>query len=320
MTYTRKTYRQGTTAIAAVLALSSTPLLAQEAPGTEPAAEEAPAETLPPAPATDAPAQAADPLAAAAEPAPAVESIQAEAAPVQTRIAPKKLRPTMKTARPAERPATTAAEPAVPAPEPVIEPGASSASSPLESMKPAEIASARSSPVENGQIDEAVPLAGGAGAVILALAGAGMAVRRRKRRQDDDGFEPDWRDETGAADEPIAEPQPAWDPPVREPRATAAVRANDPSRDFDTSRFGRHVRAAYGGPTAQNPSLSLRKRLKIAGELDRRERESGEIAETGKTGLPASRAEVMSNANRPLSLSFSYSGRPTQVKWPGKQS
>jgi hypothetical protein len=189
-------------------------------------------------------------------------------------------------------------------------------------MEPAEIASVPDAkPVEKAKLDEAVPLAGGAGAVILALAGAGMAVRRRKRRQDEDGFEQDRKDET-AIDEP--EPEHLWDPPVREPAIIAAATTaptNDLFEDFDTSKFGRHVQAAYRGPTPDNPSLSLRKRLKIAGELDRRERESGEIAQTVRPApvvAPASRP-VVANAKTPQSLIFSYSGTPTQMKWPEKQ-
>jgi len=187
-------------------------------------------------------------------------------------------------------------------------------------MEPAEIASIPDAkPVEKAKLDEAVPLAGGAGAVILALAGAGMAVRRRKRRQDDDGLEQDWRAESAIADEPMAEPEPLWDPPVREPAAMAPAKtANDESEDFDTSKFGPHVQAAYRGPTPENPSLSLRKRLKIAGELDRRERESGQIAEAGKPAAPASKP-IVATAKAPQSLSFSFSGTPTQVKWPEKQ-
>ena len=316
MTYTRKTFRPGMTAIAAVLALSSTQLLAQEAPSTETPAAEAPAATVTPAPASDAPAPAVDPLAPTVEPAMAADSNEASAASAETKTAPKTVvkRSVVKTTRTSERSATRAVEPVAPAPKPAVEPSESSNSSPLESMKPAEIASIPDArPVEKAKLDEAVPLAGGAGAVILALAGAGMAVRRRKRRQDEDGLEQEWQDETAIANEPMAEPEPLWDPPVREPAAMAAAetaQTNDLSEDFDTSKFGRHVQAAYRGPTPENPSLSLRKRLKIAGELDRRERESGQIAETPKPAV-ATKA--------PQSLSFSYSGTPTQVKWPEKQ-
>ncbi|HEX7929956.1 MAG TPA: GcrA cell cycle regulator, partial [Sphingomicrobium sp.] len=61
--YTRKQYRLGSTAIAAVLALSSTSLAAQAVPSTETPPVEA--TTTAPEPA----APAADPLAPAAEPA-----------------------------------------------------------------------------------------------------------------------------------------------------------------------------------------------------------------------------------------------------------
>lgn len=42
--------------------------------------------------------------------------------------------------------------------------------------------------------------------------------------------------------------------------------------DFDLSRFGPHVQAAYRGPTPDNPSMSLKKRLARARALDQRER------------------------------------------------
>lgn len=316
MTYTQRKNRLGTTATAAVLALSSTQLLAQEAPSTETPAAEAPAETVTVTPAPPAPA--ADPLAPTAEPATPADSTEASAAPAEAEAAPTTSKSAVKTARTTGRSATTAPEPVVRPPKPAVEPSENSSSSPLDSMEPAEIASIPAAkPVEKAKLDEAVPLAGGAGAVILALAGAGMAVRRRKRRQDDDGLERDWRGESAIADEPMAEP--LWDPPVREPAAmTPAKTANDVSEDFDTSKFGPHVQAAYRGPTPENPSLSLRRRLKIAGELDRRERESGQIAEAGKPAAPASKP-IVATAKAPQSLSFSFSGIPTQVKWPETQ-
>lgn len=312
MTYTRRKYRLGTTATAAVLALSSTQLLAQEAPSSEIPAAETPAGTVTVTPEPAAPA--ADPLAPTAEPATPADSAEASAAP-GAEAAPTASKSAAKTARTSKRSTTRAAEPVVRAPQPAVEPSESSGSSPLDSMEPAEIASIPDAkPVEKAKLDEAVPLAGGAGAVILALAGAGMAVRRRKRRQDDDGFEQDWRAETAIADEPMAEPEPVWDSPVREPVAMApAQTANTLSEDFDTSKFGPHVQAAYRGPTPENPSLSLRKRLKIAGELDRRERKGGQIA-----AAPASKP-IVATAKAPQSLSFSFSGAPTQVKWPEKQ-
>ncbi|WP_454887884.1 hypothetical protein [Sphingomonas oryzagri] len=56
---------------------------------------------------------------------------------------------------------------------------------------------------------------------------------------------------------------------------------------FDLSRFGRHARAAYLGPTADNPFLSLRSRLKRASFYDRRERLAAEAARNGENGTIA---------------------------------
>lgn len=320
MTYTRRKYRLGMTATAAVLALSSTQLLAQEAPSADTPAAEAPAGTVTVTPAPPAPA--ADPLAPTAEPATPADSSEASAEPAEAVVAPTTSKSAVKTARTTERSTTRTPEPVARAPKPAVEPSENSDSSLLDSMEPAEIASIPDAkPVEKAELDEAVPLAGGAGAVILALAGAGMAVRRRKRRHDEDEFEQDWRAETAIAAEPMGEPEPLWDPPVREPAAMAPAKtaqADDLSEDFDTSKFGPHVQAAYRGPTPENPSLSLRKRLKIAGELDRRERGSGQIAEADKLAAPASKP-VVATVKAPQSLSFSFSGTPTQVKWPEKQ-
>jgi hypothetical protein len=56
----------------------------------------------------------------------------------------------------------------------------------------------------------------------------------------------------------------------------AAVRTDVPRTKlpsgFDLSRFGPHVRAAYMGPTPDNPSLSLKYRLRRAGAMDQRAR------------------------------------------------
>ena len=319
MTHTRRKYRLGMTATAAVLALSSTQLLAQEAPSADTPAAEAPAGTVTVTPAPPAPA--ADPLAPTAEPATPADSSEASAEPAEAVVAPTTSKSAVKTTRTTERSTTRTPEPVARAPKPAVEPSENSDSS-LDSMEPAEIASIPDAkPVEKVKLDEAVPIAGGAGAVILALAGAGMAVRRRKRRHDEDEFEQDWRAETAIAAEPMGEPEPLWDPPVREPAAMAPAKtaqADDLSEDFDTSKFGPHVQAAYRGPTPENPSLSLRKRLKIAGELDRRERGSGQIAEADKLAAPASKP-VVATVKAPQSLSFSFSGTPTQVKWPEKQ-
>ena len=116
-----------------------------------------------------------------------------------------------------------------------------------------------------------------------------MAIRRRKRSEEEEG---ELQDET-VTDEvtPAPAPEP-WNPPVVEPTvAPIAATRTDVPEDFETSHFGRHVQAAYAGPTPENPSLSLRKRLKLAGELDRRERMAGTTpkAEASVTARPAQR-------------------------------
>ncbi|WP_345167663.1 hypothetical protein [Sphingomonas daechungensis] len=310
---TRKTYRLGTTAIAAVLALSATQVAAQEAPATEAPVIETPTVTTT-APTTTEPVTTVDPLAPAAEPEVTTSDTESAASTAEpTEAAPAKTVAKKSAPKPApstrvssvRTPAVTAVDepaeiaaapvPAAPAPEPVAEPSA-------------QVADATAADKPN--LDEAVPLAGGAGAVILALAGAGMAVRRRKRREDEEEFEQSWTEERAVEADVAQEPEPVWDPPIVEPKAAPVIATTEVSDDFDTSKFGRHVQAAYAGPTPENPSLSLRKRLKIAGELDRRERLNGNVP-AGPATLP--RAEA------PQSKNFMFSGAPSHQKQPEPQ-
>ena len=251
------------TAIAAVLALSSTPLAAQEATSadvalvTVPAPEPSVPATDPLAPATEAEVSApVETTSEVAEPAKAAPVVKKAAVKAERRVT-----------RTASAPATPVATPATdealePATAPIVAAGPTAELVPVEQAEP------------QPEIDEAIPLAGGAGAVILALAGAGMAIRRRRRSEEE---ESEQQDEMILTDEvtPVPAPEP-WNPPVVEPLVVSDTAARtDASEDFDTSRFGRHVQAAYRGPTPENPSMSLRKRLKLAGELDRRERIGG---------------------------------------------
>ena len=305
--YTRKQERLGMTAIAAVLALSSTPLAAQEATSID-----VPLVTVP---APEPVAPATDPLA----PMPEAVSTPAETTATEAAEAPEPAAtPTVKpvakkTAAKAERSATrTAAKAAAPvtAAAPVaVATAPAPASTPLVEARP----TAEPAPVEQAKaepkIDEAIPLAGGAGAVILALAGAGMAIRRRKRSEEEEG---ELQDEMVLTDE--AQPAPApepWNPPVVEPAvAPIAATRTDVSDDFDTSRFGRHVQAAYAGPAPENPSLSLRRRLKLAGELDRRERVAG-VAPKGNAPVTAKPAQQPTG--------FMLSGTASQARTPEHQ-
>ena len=109
---------------------------------------------------------------------------------------------------------------------------------------------------------------------LLALGGAGvgMASRRRRKRQE--------LADQAAMDQPMTiepEPMPRHDviheqPAIVAPSAFAwgnpqPVESKVEQRDGET-----WVERAYRGPTPDNPSLSLRKRLKRANFFDARER------------------------------------------------
>lgn len=318
MSHVRTKHRMAMTAIAAVLALSSTPLAAQEAPSIATPPVDAPAPEAVPAPATDplAPAPSAESstpaetTAAAAQPADAAPAAKPVAKQVAKKAATKTVRAMDRSTSSA--PAPTPAEPtasAQPAPE-------APAAAPMAAAEaPKEVAPVAPGPQQNAQLEEALPVAGGAGALILALAGVGMAVRRKKRREEDetDLDRQAYAENTDAALQPIPEEEaPEWSEPVIEPKPAPMVPANmqttEIPEEFDTSNFGRHVQAAYQGPTPENPSLSLRKRLKLATELDRRERKLGTIPKPSAKPVTAS-VPVSENS------AFSFGGTATQAKW-----
>jgi hypothetical protein len=129
-------------------------------------------------------------------------------------------------------------------------------------------------------------IAGGAGAAALALLGTGLLVTRRRRRDDVSAEEALPLAQTP---EPVVEREPvpersafAWGKPVA--ASAVATSAQPLPRGFDTSRFGRHVQAAYRGPTPENPSLSLKKRIKRASFFDLRERQAAAARGTGAMG------------------------------------
>lgn len=144
--------------------------------------------------------------------------------------------------------------------------------------------------------DQTLPIAGGALA-LLALGGtaAVIAGRRRKRREQEladaqtMSYEP--FEETAAAPEArssVAAPAAsafAWGNRTNEP-----AHANEPMTEADDRRPGETwVERAYRGPTPNNPSVSLRNRLKRAAFFDKREREAAAgLAEPvdASAGLP----------------------------------
>jgi hypothetical protein len=135
--------------------------------------------------------------------------------------------------------------------------------------------------------NEVLPIAGGALA-LLALGGAAYAVSRRRRRED--AWHEDWVDEPAVEEETMvaapAAAEPRHDPIVDEEQpATAAASAfawgHEPEatqqaeRDSDDDRLPGEswVERAYRGPSANNPSVSLKNRLRRAAFFDKRERD-----------------------------------------------
>ena len=271
------------TAIAAVLALAS-PAIAQDAQSA-PVTTSDPLGATPPAveptPSTEpAPtATTADPLSATT----AVESTPAPAAATRARTTPRRATTTeaaparpVARVRPAPRPTAAASiTPASPAPvetpAPTIAPIVAAA--PPIAAVPAPVEAPQAAPVESVSND-VLPLAAAGGIGLLALLGAGVALRRRKRRDEDLDY--------AELDEPMFDAPKvpvAFAEPMREPAMTRAPLAAAEStpldapaqalpEGFDLSRFGAHVQAAYRGPTEDNPSLSLKNRLRRGSAMD----------------------------------------------------
>ncbi len=274
MTQKHTSIRLATTAIAAALAISSTSVIAQEAPAPDPAtAAPAPAAPDPLAPATTDTSVTPD-ATATPEAAPAAKRTSA-----RTSTAAKTRPATRPAATPRAAPAHTAT--AAPSAQPVA-PTETTAAPPVAAApvaQPAPPAPAEPAPTSQVDMNQVLPIAGAGAAGLLALAGAGLALRRRKRRQEERYAEEQWMD--NEADPMMAEPSrpPAFAAPAP---AAAAIQRHDPAlgsapvtalpSGFDISRFGRNVQAAYRGPTADNPSLSLKYRLRKAAAMDQMER------------------------------------------------
>lgn len=279
MTYKIGPTRKAMTAIAAVLAFSSTPLLAQE---TEPVAD-----------ATVEPV-AADPLAPAPEAAP--EPVTTEAAPAAV-AAPPAPRPKVETARataprptarraastarsaaPAPAAAPVAEAPAAPAAPPVAE-ALPVASAPIAAPAPTDAPTAIEAMIPDELVpDDMIPVAGGAALGLLGIGGIAMAMRRRKRRKEEDELHAAKWAMIEASAEP--EPRPALDlkPEQIVEREPAIARTPAPVHDPVAPGSGRHVQAAYRGPTPDNPSVSLEYRLRKATILDQQEQDAAEAS------------------------------------------
>ena len=315
MTQTNLKSRTAMTAIAAVIALSSTPLLAQDASVPDPVADTA----------TETPVTATpDPLApnpgstTAASPetteaAPARKASTARATPASRRSASATRSSSNRAASSARAAPVAPAAPAAEGPAEMPLPIAAEAPPIAEPIAPPP---AEAEPVgQNDAIEDALPIAGAAGLGLLALAGFGLAARRRRRRREDEEYEANQWALAHAEAEP--EPQPAAvvpEPVFARPTAPAqnpapnAGPATALPAGFDISKFGRHVQAAYRGPTPDNPSLSLKNRLRRASFFDQQERRAEEAATV--TAEPA--AKPAWAARKPNEAEFMF--RPAAKK------
>lgn len=272
MKYANPSLRPGLTAIAAALVLSSTPSFAQDATATpDPAA---PVVVNPPsAPAESIPAASSAPTSELNIPRIAINM---DDAPKDVTKAPTPTTQHISQAR--TETARTADRAATPNPMPLPVPAASG---PIERAEtappPPPMATASPSPAAvmplptpastqraNPDANDALPIAGGLLAA-LAMMGGAFAIFSRKRQNRSD------RD--AVVEEPLALTVPVVDRPAPADQPVLAPEmAKTDAAGLDLSPYGRHVQAAYRGPTLDNPSMSLRKRLKRARFYDQRER------------------------------------------------
>jgi len=297
-------------AIAAALALSSTPLLAQQTQPvtTEPstAVTPAPAPTPTPAPETAPSTVDTSSLPAADTTAPVTKTVTKRTVTHTTHVAAaRRVRPathvtTSHAPTHAAAPAAAPAPAAPPAqasrrPPPVVEMNAKPAQSPAPAAKPATA------------VNNTALIAGGVilALLIIAIAAFTMARSRRRRRQ-----EQEWADERSMAYEPFetAAAPPAEihheQPAIIAPDASAfawgdnaqreASPATEAGADDDRRPGETWVERAYRGPSAANPSVSLKARLKRAAFFDKRERDAAAgLAEPvdPSAGLPEAMVE-----------------------------
>ena len=297
-------------AIAAVLALLSTPAIAQEVPPQSAQPPQAvPPVTRPtpspivtdPAPvSTDTAPAPSDPLApaaddstAAAADAPAAKAKPRTVAKTATRAAPVKAAPKASHAAPAAAAAPVAAAP-------VAAPAVSTAAvDPIVDTQPAAPATPAKSVAKPAFGPDERTMELGGGALALLALGAGAFAMSRRRRQDDlideDTYvdEPMTEAEPVVASEPVLAAEPMVEPASRSDLAAAEEQsfiapplsafswgnrapeaATAVEDDGSDRRDGETwVERAYRGPSPANPSASLKNRLRRAAFFDKRERD-----------------------------------------------
>jgi hypothetical protein len=180
------------------------------------------------------------------------------------------------TAAATPKPAAPAAAP--PAAQPGVAPVVHLSAKPA----PAKTAASASQPIDK----HTLAIAGGGLLALLALVGIASVLigRRRSRREKEladaqvlayEPFETAAAPEHAAAvhhEEPATASAFAWG---NQAQTDAPARADERTADGDDRRPGESwVERAYRGPSTNNPSVSLRTRLKRAAFFDKREREA----------------------------------------------
>jgi hypothetical protein len=298
MTRTQLYARTGAAAIAAVLALSSTQIAAQAA---QPVTTEPVTTTPAPPPAATEPVATPDPLAPATEPTATsttkttttrttarrtVRTAPAKPAPVATRTVTRNVTTHTATTAPVAAAIPPAAPPAPAAkPAPVVNLSAQRAAPPPQ---PAAAEPAF-------QLNQNELLLGGGALALVALAAAAIAVRRRRRLRIEEEeaaqyehVEPMSQDPifdkqpASAEPEPVLEQTPRHDPifdrqpAIVAPPMSAFPQTTPPRQEVaagDCAELESWTERAKCGPTADNPSQSLKKRLKRAAFFEQRDRE-----------------------------------------------
>jgi hypothetical protein len=268
-------------AIAAALALSSTPLLAQEVPQAQPTTTEPTTNTPPTSTSTPAPDEPTTSATDSSTDAPAATDAAATAPSTTTRSAHRTTHVTSAKAAPAPAPkvashtVTSRTVHAAPlaAAAPVAPANRTSHVDPVVdlSAQPPAPASAAVKPAKKK--DATLPIAGGALA-FLAIGGVAVAMTRRRDEDEEIAEEKVEHEPVAAAPEPVIHEE---QPSIVGPSAFAwggAEQTRPAMSDEGDRRPGETwVERAYRGPTADNPSASLRTRLKRAAFFDKRERD-----------------------------------------------
>ena len=299
--------RASATAIAAAFALSSTSVLAQDAQQAQPAPiDSAPAVAPTPAPAAEptiAPSDTSSvvPSATDSTPAPAVKAKSTTIKRTSTMKRPVHVATAAKPATSVTKsvsrtvatrgaaPAATQVATAAPAAPPQV---SQSAVNPIVDVNRAPVSTAQAKPGKKK--DDTPIIAAGGALAFLALGGAAVGLSRRKREDEDMLDEQPLSDERVRTAEPAADPIFEQEPAMIAPEASAFSWGARPADQSDRKPGETWVERAYRGPSAENPSLSLRKRLKRAAFFDKRDREvaAGEAQPVEvDAGLPESMAE-----------------------------